>query len=289
MVWELRDRTLTIDKKTLVMGVINLTPDSFSDGGLYQARTKAVERARAMVNEGADIIDLGAESTRPGSESISVDEECARLLPALKTIRDELDVPISVDTYKSRVAAEALTLGADIINDITGFHFDPKLPRTIAEFHAGCVLMHIKGTPKDMQHDPRYEDLWTEIIDYLQSSLHRAAEAGIKPESIVLDPGIGFGKRLEDNYTIIKELDRLTVFGRPVLVGPSRKSFIGLALNLPVDDRLEGSLAAAVLAIANGADILRVHDIRATRRAATLTDAILRTEFQPDRPRTDTT
>lgn len=278
MVWELPSRTLSLDKKTYLMGILNLTPDSFSDGGQYQSPSQALTRAKEMVAEGADIIDLGAESTRPGSVPISVDEECSRLLPALKMIREELPIPISVDTYKSQVASEALKLGADIINDISGLHFDPKLAGTIREFNAACVIMHIKGTPKDMQKDPFYENLWDEIIGYLKSGLARAQAAGIKPERIVVDPGIGFGKRLSDNYKIIKELDRLKVLGRPILIGPSRKSFIGLTLNLPVGDRLEGSIAASVLAIVNGACILRVHDVRSIRRAATLTDAILQCE-----------
>jgi len=276
MVWQLPTGKLCLNEKTYLMGVINLTPDSFSDGGRYQDPTNALNRAQAMISEGVDIIDLGAESTRPGSAPISVDEECSRLLPALKIIREQLTLPISIDTYKSGVASEALKLGADIINDISGLDFDPNLAPTIAEFRAGCVFMHIKGTPKDMQQDPSYENLWDEIVGYLNKSLARASKAGIKSECIAVDPGIGFGKRLEDNYKIIRELSALKVLGRPIVVGPSRKSFIGLTLNLPVGERQEGSLAAAVLAITNGANILRVHDIRATRRAATLTEAILK-------------
>ena len=274
-VLDLSGRKLFLSKRTHIMGVLNLTPDSFYDGGRYLEPERAIRQAEKMVEEGADIIDVGAESTRPGAEPIPVEEELSRLLPVLKSIKAELDIPISVDTYKSEVARRVLDMGVDIINDISGLHFDPDMAKTISKFNAGCVLMHIKGRPKDMQKHPQYTDLMTEIISYLRDSLKIAEEAGIDINKTILDPGIGFGKRIEDNPVIIRRLSELKSLGRPILIGVSRKSFIGYSLGLPVEDRLEGSLASAVLAIVNGASILRVHDVKETKRAARMADIIL--------------
>lgn len=274
-VLDLLRKRLFLSQRTHIMGILNLTPDSFYDGGRYLEPEKAVRQAEKMVEKGADIIDIGAESTRPGANPIPLEEELSRLLPVLQSIRPELDVPISVDTYKSEVAKRVLDMGADMINDISGLHFDPDMPGVISKFNAGCVLMHIKGKPKDMQKNPQYTDLMTEIISYLRDSLEIVKKAGIDINKTILDPGIGFGKRIEDNLVIIRRLSELKSLGRPILIGVSRKSFIGHTLELPVEDRLEGSLASAVLAIVNGASILRVHDVEETKRAVRMADAIL--------------
>ncbi|MEO0101725.1 MAG: dihydropteroate synthase [candidate division WOR-3 bacterium] len=264
-----------LQKRVHIMGILNLTPDSFYDGGRYLKPEEALRRAEVMVEEGADFLDIGAESTRPGSEPISAREEIARLKPILPLIRKRVKIPISCDTYKSEVADFALKEGCEIINDISGLRFDKKMARLLAEKDAYCILMHIKGRPKTMQKNPKYEDLMGEIYDYFRKRLAFAQREGIKEERIIIDPGIGFGKRLEDNYEIIRRLKELKGLGRPILLGPSRKSFIGFTLNLPVEERLEGSLSASVLAVINGAHILRVHDVKETKRAVRMAEAII--------------
>jgi len=261
-------------KRTYLMGILNITPDSFSDGGRYLDTGKAISRAEVIEAEGADLIDLGAESTRPGSKPITPKEELKRLIPVLKIIRKKLKIPISVDTYKSEVAKAVLSEGADMINDITGLNFDKQMPKIIAKFDVPCIIMHIKGKPKSMQKNPHYKDTTAEIYDYLAQSMSQAQAGGINPKKIIIDPGIGFGKRLEDNYMILRRLSELKSLGRPIMVGPSRKSFIGLTLNLPVGERLEGTIAASVMAIMQGANFLRVHDVAQVKRAAIMTDAI---------------
>lgn len=271
----IRGKTYSLSQRTHIMGILNITPDSFSDGGRFFTLDAAIKRAVEIEEAGADFIDIGAESTRPGSQPISVREELNRLLPVLKAIKKRTELPISIDTYKSQVAREVLSNGADMINDISGLHFDFKMSEVIAEFKVPCIIMHIKGRPKTMQKNPYYDDLVGEIFSYLEKGLAIAQKGGISSEKTIIDPGIGFGKRLEDNYEILRRLKELKSLGRPILVGPSRKSFIGLTLNLPVEERLEGSLAASVLAITQGANILRVHDVKETKRVAVLTDKIL--------------
>ncbi|MFQ5882072.1 MAG: dihydropteroate synthase [Candidatus Methylomirabilales bacterium] len=265
---------LDLTARTQIMGVLNVTPDSFSDGGLYLDPDRAVEYAHRMVEEGADLIDVGGESTRPGSEPVSIEEELGRILPPLKHLVQELPVPISVDTYKADVAAVALAEGADLINDISGLTFDPRMASVVAGAGGGLVLMHIRGTPRTMQEDPHYADLLGEIREYLRERILWAEAAGVHPEAIVMDPGIGFGKQAEHNLLLLKHLPELQVLGKPLLIGLSRKSFIGKILDLPVEERLEGTAAAVAVAIWQGAHIVRVHDVKAMVRVARMTDAI---------------
>lgn len=265
---------------TLIMGVLNLTPDSFYDGGKYIATEKALTRIEEMVEEGADIIDIGAESTRPYSKPISAEEECERLLPFLEKVLQNFDIPISVDTYKAKVAREALDAGAHIINDISGLKFDPALASTIAEFpDVPVVLMHIKGTPATMQDNPTYNDLIDDILDSLQDSIDIAKKAGIMEENIIIDPGIGFGKKLEDNLSILHRLSEFHCLGKPILVGCSNKGFIGKILDSPKEERLEGTLAAHGYAVLNGANIIRVHDVKAHKKFITMIDHLKNPEI----------
>ncbi len=273
--WRCRDHTLNLSNRTLIMGILNVTPDSFSDGGRFVTVDSAVQRALQMQEEGADIIDVGGESTRPGSQPVSEEAERNRVVPVIRRLARELDIPISIDTYKSRVADAALHAGASIINDISGCRFDAHMPRIAASHQAGLVLMHIKGEPKNMQVNPHYDDLMQEIMDYLQQSINTAASGGVDTSHIVIDPGIGFGKRLQDNFQILNELRTFQKLQRPILVGPSRKSFIGAVLDLPAEERLEGSIAAVTASIMNGADLVRVHDVEKIRRGVEIADAII--------------
>ncbi len=273
--WRCRDYALNYKDRTLIMGILNVTPDSFSDGGEFMTLEAAVEKAAHMQNDGADIIDVGGESTRPGADPVSEAQEIARVVPVIQRLAQELSVPISVDTYKSSVAAAALDAGASIVNDISGCRFDEAMARTAASFAAGLVLMHIKGEPKNMQKNPQYENLMREICDYLQGSIEIALAGGVDPASIVIDPGIGFGKQLKDNFQILRELSLFQQLRQPILVGPSRKSFIGAILKLPPNERLEGSIAAVTAAIIHGANIVRVHDVKQIKRAVEIADAII--------------
>ncbi|BEH10196.1 dihydropteroate synthase [Geobacter sulfurreducens subsp. ethanolicus] len=257
------------------MGVLNVTPDSFSDGNCYQDPAAAEDRALAMVAEGADIIDIGGESTRPGAPSVSVAEEMQRVVPLVERLAAKLPVPLSIDTYKAAVAREALAAGAEIINDISGMVFDPDMAATVAEARAGLVVMHTRGTPAIMQRDTAYDDLIAEVLGSLRYSLGLAQAAGIPNEHIVVDPGIGFGKSVDGNLEILRRLAEFAGLGRPILVGTSRKSFIGAVLGRDVADRLFGTAATVAVAVANGASILRVHDVRAMRDVALMTRAIL--------------
>ncbi len=249
-----------------VMGILNVTPDSFSDGGRYDRPDAAIERALQMVEEGASIIDVGGESSRPGSPRVSAEEELRRIMPVIKGIREVSDIPLSVDTYKPEVAEKALNAGADIINDIYGLRKD-GMAELIAEHGAGVIIMHMKGDPDNMQKNPEYDDVISEIIAFLDLQAEKAIEAGISPESIAIDPGIGFGKTLEHNLRIIRELRAFRSLGFPVLLGASRKSFIGMSLDLPVQDRKEPSVAVACMGLQRGASIFRVHDVKETFRA----------------------
>lgn len=257
------------------MGILNLTPDSFSDGGAYRGPQEAAARGAQMVAEGADIVDVGGESTRPGSRPVPEDEELDRVVPAVRALRERTDAYISVDTTKAAVAREALDAGADFVNDVSALQFDPRMAGVVAASGAPVVLMHMRGTPETMQSFPAYRDLFGEISAFLAERIEAARAAGIAAEKIIVDPGIGFGKTAGDNLALIDGLGFLEALDRPVLTGVSRKGFIGKILGLPVGDRLEGSLAAGVLCVARGAHILRVHDVRATRRAVDMADAVL--------------
>jgi dihydropteroate synthase len=261
--------------KTWIMGVINVTPDSFSDGGFYLDEKKAIERGLELVTQGADILDVGGESTRPGSDAISPEEELNRIMPVISELREKTNVLISVDTTKSAVAEAALEAGADIINDISAFRFDDRMPLIATETGAPIILMHMKGVPKTMQSNPYYEDLFQEIRCFLEERIATAEAYGIKRENIIVDPGIGFGKSLEHNLSIINNLNFLEKLNRPILVGISRKSFIGKILNLPPEERVEGTIASAVLSVLKGAHILRVHDVEPVKRAITVAEAIM--------------
>lgn len=269
---------LDLSARTHVMGVLNVTPDSFSDGGQYLAIQHAVAHAQQMAAEGADIIDVGGESTRPGANEVPVDEELRRVIPVIRHLATTHDIPISIDTRKAEVARRALEVGAQIVNDVSGLTADPAMAAVVADAGVPVVVMHAKGTPKDMQHDPQYDDVIDEIRAWLASRVEAACQAGIRKDRLIIDPGIGFGKRLIDNLLILKFLSTFSSLGCPILVGPSRKSFIGKLLGVPEDERLEGTAAAVAIAIANGAHIVRVHDVRAMVRVAKMTDAIVRAE-----------
>ena len=259
------------------MGIINCTPDSFYPGSRRLDPRDAIKSGIRMVEEGADILDVGGESSRPGSDPVSNEEELDRVLPVIEGLLKSVDVPISIDTYKSSVAKAALQSGGHIINDISALAFDPEMGKVAAESNAPLILMHMKGKPKDMQKNPSYTNVVHEVCEYFEERLKEAVESGIKREQIVLDPGLGFGKRLRDNYQIVNGLKRFEKLGCPILVGPSRKSFIQKVLELPSEDAKEGSLAMATAAILNGAHIMRVHDVKETKRAARIADCLVRT------------
>jgi dihydropteroate synthase len=272
--WKTSRRSLPL-KRPLIMGILNVTPDSFSDGGKCCDPDRAVERALEMEAEGADIIDIGGESTRPGAPPVSSDDEMARILPVIERLAGKLTSAISVDTWKSTVAAAALSAGAEIINDISGFTFDPQMAALAAAERAGVVLMHTRGTPDTMQQNIAYDDLMAEITAGLSASCSSAHAAGITDEYIAIDPGIGFGKSAAGNVELIRRLAELSGFGLPILTGPSRKSFIGTILDRPrMNDRLFGTAAAVALSVSHGASILRVHDVREMRDVADMAHAL---------------
>jgi dihydropteroate synthase len=267
---------LELGRRTLIMGILNVTPDSFSDGGLFAEVQAAVEHAKNMASQGADIIDVGGESSRPGADEVSVEAEKDRVLPVIERLVKTVEVPISIDTYKSSVARDALNMGACIVNDITALRGDPDMAPVVAEAGAPAILMHMKGTPKDMQIDPHYDSLIPEIISFLRTRIQAAINAGIPQGQIIIDPGVGFGKTVEHNLEIIRRLREFRSLGKPILIGTSRKSFIGKVLDLSTDDRLEGTAASVAVAIANGADIVRIHDVKEMARVVRMTDAIVR-------------
>ncbi len=271
---ELRSRTLSLGERTHIMGVVNVTPDSFSDGGQYLDPQKAIKRTWEMAEEGADIIDIGGESSRPGSDPVGLDEELKRVMPVIEEIAPKIGVPLSIDTYKSEVARRALDGGAEIINDISALNFDPQMTELIARRDAPVILMHMRGTPKDMQKDLHYHSLISEVLAYLRESITRAEVAGVNSKKIIIDPGIGFGKSAEDSLRIIRNLSEFKVLGKPILLGTSRKSFIGKILNAEVEERLGGGIASAVAGIISGANIVRVHEVKEAKKAVLLTDAI---------------
>jgi len=269
--------SLDFSRRTYIMGILNVTPDSFSDSGLYFDRSKAIKRALRMAEEGADIIDIGGESTRPGSEPLAIEEELKRTVSVIEALSKELAIPLSIDTYKSIVARRALDAGASMVNDISGLRFDPRMANIVSEYKVPVVIMHIKGTPKDMQKNPAYEALMEEIIDSLREGIRLALESGISEDKLVIDPGIGFGKTFEHNLEIIHSLFNLTLLEKPLLVGPSRKAFIGRVLgDVPPTARLEGTAAAVAISIMNGANIIRVHDVKEMVKVARVADAIKR-------------
>ena len=267
--------------RVLLMGILNATPDSFYGPSRAPSVENAVERALRMEEEGADVIDVGGESSRPGSAPVPADVEAARVVPILEGIRKRSDILLSVDTVKSVVAAEALTAGATIVNDISALRFDPAMAATVAARGAYVVLMHMQGTPATMQESPQYGDVVGEVRDLLAERVRAAVEAGIPKDRIIIDPGIGFGKRLSHNLALLGHIDRLAELGAPVMIGASRKSFLGEILGLPVGERLEGTLAVHAVAVARGADAIRVHDVKEGRRAA---DVARRLRDAPEHP-----
>ncbi|MBI1912534.1 MAG: dihydropteroate synthase [Deltaproteobacteria bacterium] len=268
-------REWIIGERTLVMGVLNVTPDSFSDGGLFLDRDKAVERALEMVEQGSDWIDIGGESSRPGAEPVSAEEEIRRVVPVIELIAKK-GVTVSIDTTKSKVARAALDAGAEIVNDISAMSMDSDMASVCAESKCPVILMHMRGTPKTMQSNIKYNDLISEVYGYLLSRIEYAESSGIEANNIIIDPGLGFGKSREGNFEIIKSLSEFKSLGKPILIGASRKSFIGKTLGADLDARVTGTVAASVIAIQNGAGIIRVHDVVEARLSADMADAIRR-------------
>ncbi len=266
---------LSSDKRRpLIMGILNVTPDSFSDGGKYNNPQKAIDFAIKMEDEGAAIIDIGGESTRPGADSINLKEELSRVIPVIEGIRKKSDISISIDTYKADVAEEAINSGANIINDISGLRFDKNMVRLASKMQCPVVIMHMLGNPQNMQDNPLYNDLITDLVLFFQDRIDFMITNGISQNNIIIDPGIGFGKTVEHNFTILRKLDQIVKLGFPVLIGPSRKSFIGTTLQLPPEDRIEGTAAAVTAAIVNGARIVRVHDVKEMARVVKITEKI---------------
>lgn len=273
-VWKFGDRILDCGERTLIMGIVNCTPDSFSDGGMNMDPEIAVASAMQMLADGADILDVGGESTRPGSDPVSVDEELRRVLPVIEWLAQEVpDVPLSVDTMKAEVARAALANGACIVNDVTAGR-DPAMFATVAEARAGIVLMHMLGEPKTMQDEPAYRDVVGQVHSYLKERTRAAVAAGVPAEAVVIDPGIGFGKTLEHNLAVLRGIGSFFDIGRPVLVGPSRKRFIGALLDAEVGERLGGTAGAVAWLAAEGCHIVRVHDVREMAQAVKVVDAI---------------
>ena len=278
--WKLARRSLPYGERTLVMGVLNVTPDSFSDGGQFLSVDQAVAHAEQMIAEGADIIDIGGESTRPGSLAVSEAEELGRVIPVIEHLAGKTAPPISIDTTKSSVARAALGAGAEIVNDISGLRFDPLIADEAARAGAGLVLMHSRGTPKTMQQLPPVADIMTEVIEGLRQAVAVAHERAVANESIAIDPGIGFGKTVEQNVELIAKLNQLIAAfpDLPMMIGTSRKAFIGKLLgDAPVDQRIHGTIASVVAAVLNGAHIVRVHEVKAAVQAMSFADAIKRT------------
>ena len=266
-------------QKTAIMGILNVTPDSFSDGGRYTNVEMAVAQALQMIADGADIIDIGGESSRPNAEPISVDEECKRVIPVVQALSEQTHIPISVDTYKAEVAYKALSAGACVINDITALYGDSEMSQVVAHAQAGVILMHMKGSPMTMQDSPTYHNVVAEVLDWLAKAADRAIHRGILPSRIMVDPGIGFGKTFDHNLQILRHLMQFRQIDYPLLIGTSRKGFIGQILDLPVNQREEGTAATVAGSIVNGVDVVRVHDVAKMKQVAQVTDAIYRTQL----------
>ncbi|MEO0231107.1 MAG: dihydropteroate synthase [candidate division WOR-3 bacterium] len=272
---KVKDGFISLENKPLIMGILNVTPDSFYDGGKYFDRERAIERAFEIINEGADIIDIGGESTRPGAEPVSLEEEKRRVLPVIKEIRKKSDIIISIDTYKSEVAEEALLEGANMVNDISGTKFDKNMPHVIKKYRAGCIVMHIRGTPKDMQKNPYYKDTIGEIKEEIEERISFLKNFGVEDEQIIIDPGIGFGKRVYDNLLILKNIDEFKKLNYPLLIGHSRKSFIGKIIGEEdPSKRKDATIAVTSFLILKKVDIIRVHDIKGTKEAKKILNSI---------------
>jgi dihydropteroate synthase len=275
-IWKTSRRKINLGDQTLIMGILNVTPDSFSDGGLFYSQQKAVQHGLQLADEGADIIDIGGESTRPGAKAVSAAIELKRVLPVIESLVKQVKIPISIDTKKELVARQAFAAGAEIVNDISSLNGDKKMAKTVKETGAAIILMHMRGTPKNMQKgDLVYADLMGEITNYLKQSSENAIKAGIEKDCLVVDPGIGFGKTPQDNYKIIKNLSELKILGLPVMIGTSRKSFIGKLIGGEPQHRLEGTAATVAAAIMNGCHIVRVHDVAVMKKVAAVTDALV--------------
>ena len=268
------NHSLNLDNRTHIMGVLNVTPDSFSDGGLYFQKDKAIEQGLAMAYEGADIIDIGGESTRPYSDTVSPDEELDRVIPVIEALAKEIKIPISIDTCKATVARDALRAGASIINDISALRFDSEMASVAAEAGIPIILMHMQGTPGNMQNNPTYDHLIPEILEFLKNAIDRAVKAGVRKDLIIIDPGIGFGKTFNHNFEIIKELNQFGSLRRPILLGTSRKAFIGHILDKEPNERDNGTMATVSASILNGAHIVRVHNVKRTLETVKVIDAI---------------
>lgn len=267
---KIKDRVWELGKRTYIMGIVNVTPDSFSDGGRFTEVDKAVEHGLELIGQGADIIDIGGESTRPGSQEVGKEEELSRILPVVKKLIELTSIPVSIDTYRAEVAERCLEAGASVINDIWGLQREPEIARVAAHYDAPVVVMH------NQQGSVYSQDIMTSMIEFFEKSLEIAFKAGISKDGIILDPGIGFGKTVEQNIAVLGRLSELKVLGYPILLGTSRKSTIGRILDLPPEQRVEGTLATTVLGIQQGIDIIRVHDVIQNRRAALVADAIVR-------------
>lgn len=273
-VWKIRGGSIDVGRRCHVMGILNVTPDSFSDGGSFLDVDAAVEHGLAMAADGADIIDIGGESTRPGAEPVPAEAEIARVVPVILRLADQVDIPISIDTMKASVAEAAIEAGAAIINDVSAMGADPDMSEVAARTGAGVVLMHMRGEPRTMQKDPRYTDVVSEVSSFLTAAADRAVAAGVDPQAIMVDPGIGFGKMVEHNLALLGSVGTLASGRYPVLVGPSRKSFIGAVLDVEVDERLEGTAAAVAWCAANGVAVVRVHDVKQMVRVVKMIEAI---------------
>lgn len=271
--WDLSRRSLSLDRP-LVMGILNITPDSFSDGGRFFSLESAVERALAMEREGADIIDIGGESTRPNAPAVGVAEELDRVVPVIEALAGKISLPISIDTYKAEVARAACAAGAEIVNDVSGLFWDPGMAAVVAEADAGVVVMHTRGTPDRMQQETEYRDLIGEVKGYLAESLAKADAAGVRAERVVIDPGIGFGKSVEGNLELIRRLQEFASLGRPILIGTSRKAFIRRIVGENDAAKLFGTAATVAVSVLNGASIVRVHDVAAMRDVAVMARAL---------------
>lgn len=272
--WKNRGGSIDVGRRCHVMGILNVTPDSFSDGGSFLDVDAAVEHGLAMAADGADIIDIGGESTRPGAEPVPAEAEIARVVPVILRLADQVDIPISIDTMKASVAEAAIEAGAAIINDVSAMGADPGMSEVAARTGAGVVLMHMRGEPRTMQKDPRYTDVVSEVSSFLTAAADRAVAAGVDPQAIMVDPGIGFGKMVEHNLALLGSVGTLASGRYPVLVGPSRKSFIGAVLDVEVDERLEGTAAAVAWCVAKGVAVVRVHDVKQMVRVVKMIEAI---------------
>lgn len=274
--WRFRDVDWETGRSPLLMGIVNVTPDSFSDGGEFQQTDAAVALALKLVEDGADILDIGGESTRPGAEPVPVEVELRRVIPVIQRLASETSVPISIDTMKAEVARQAIDAGAVIVNDVSGLTFDPAMPAVCSETNVGVIVMHMQGMPQTMQNNPHYEDVVVEICVFFAERLDSLEQAGIPRERIVLDPGVGFGKTAEHNVQILSNVQRFRSLGRPVLIGHSRKRFLKKIVGRPVEERSAGTLGVSLALAHQSADVLRVHDVRATRDALTAFELLTR-------------